>query len=153
ATSDFLSGVPVIGGILGVAWRADPRYGLATGDWEGWARAYGTSVVIGAAVAATVASGGLIETHPMFYVILSGAIGFSSSASIARINGASNEDALKAGLVGGAISFGFAAANVGYVYSINSLHNEVWMRPSEAPEGLFGLSPHGRNYLSYSDAE
>src|SRR5437667_5843164 len=40
-----LSQIPIVGGLLGIAWRMDPLYAITTGDYEGWVRATATGLI------------------------------------------------------------------------------------------------------------
>jgi RHS repeat-associated protein len=125
---DTVSKVPVIGGLLRVATitALGPIYGITTGDWKGLARAYATAAIIVASVvlmpACPVAGAGLMSY--VGYVAGSAAVGFGAGFGIAMVNGASTQQALKAGLTGAVISGGLATLNAFY-------NATVGMSPSE----------------------
>ena len=125
---DTVSKVPVIGGLLRVAaiTALGPIYGITTGDWKGLARAYASAAIMVAAVvlmpACPAAGAGLMSY--VGYVAGSAAVGFGAGFGIAMVNGASPQQALKAGLTGAVISGGLATLNAFY-------NATVGMSPSE----------------------
>lgn len=100
--------IPIIGGILALPLEATGA--LLMGDFKAFARAVATMAIMVVAAVLTVMTAGLATP---LYILANAAIGFVSGAGIALVNGASMKDALRAGLIGAAVSAASAALSRG----------------------------------------
>jgi RHS repeat-associated protein len=96
-------GIPLVGSFVVGVLATNPMTGVAwaTHDFDGWVRPAAQGAVMDAAMVLTVMTGGL-GTPAM--VAANGAIGFGQGFATAKIAGADNSAALRAGLIGGVIS-------------------------------------------------
>ena len=114
-----VSEIKYVGGLAATGLLSHPTfgpvYGTLTGDWKSVGRATATAAVMAASVwtggAAAGAYGGTF-VGGVIYVGESAAIGYTSSYSIARINGASRAEARQAGLGAARTSALMASFNI-----------------------------------------